>query len=145
MPSSSHSNADCRHVHYLPSVIAAATMKYVVRETDPCDAVEYQDQLMSALRTSKESIDDCHELIMEIMSEHSRKLGHKRKHEPIPSSPSGVIDAYFSSDSSNDSWAVESSVSPSPEPLIKRSRAQNQHMRLAPLGTLSVGVAHRPQ
>ncbi|KAK4410044.1 Cyclin-D3-3 [Sesamum angolense] len=136
---------DCRHVHYLPSVIAAATMKYVVREIDPCDAVEYQDQLLSTLRTSKESIDDCHKLIMEIMSEQSRKLGHKRKHEPIPSSPSGVIDAYFSSDSSNDSWAVESSVSSSPEPLIKRSRAQNQHMRLAPLGTLSVGVAHRPQ
>ncbi|KAL0431531.1 UNVERIFIED_CONTAM: Cyclin-D3-3 [Sesamum radiatum] len=136
--------SDCRHLCYLPSVIAAATMKYV-REIDPCDAVEYQDQLLSTLRTSKESIDDCHKLVMEIMSEHSRKLGHKRKHEPIPSSPSGVIDAYFSSDSSNDSWAVESSMSSSPEPLIKRSRAQNQHMRLAPLGTLSVGVAHRPQ
>ncbi|KAK6128700.1 hypothetical protein DH2020_037550 [Rehmannia glutinosa] len=126
---------DCRFVHYIPSVIAAATMKYVIKEIEPCDVLEYQNQVMSALRTSKEKIDDCYKFILEVMDDHGRKICHKRKHEPIPSSPSGVIDAYFSSDSSNDSWTVGSSMSSSPEPLSKRSRAQDQHMRLAPLST----------
>ncbi|KAG8384338.1 hypothetical protein BUALT_Bualt04G0107800 [Buddleja alternifolia] len=129
--------ADCRLMRYLPSVIAAATMIHVTREIDTCDALEYQNQLMSVLKASKEEIDDCHKLITEIMNDLNIKPCHKRKHEPIPSSPSGVIDAYFSSDSSVDSWAVGSSVSSSPEPLFKRSRAQDQHMRLA---RLSVGI-----
>ncbi|PIN25367.1 G1/S-specific cyclin D [Handroanthus impetiginosus] len=129
---------DCRFVCYLPSVIAAATMKYVMRDIDPCDALEYEDKLNSALRTSKEKIDDCLKLITEVMDDHGHNLSRKRKHEPIPSSPSGIIDAYFSSDSSNDSWDVASS---SPSPLSKRSRAQDQHMRLAPL---SVAVANHP-
>ncbi|KAL0450388.1 UNVERIFIED_CONTAM: Cyclin-D3-3 [Sesamum latifolium] len=135
---------DCRLVHYLPSVIAAATMIYVIREIENCDAVEYQNQFMSVLRTSKEKVDDCHKLIVEAMDDISRNSCHKRKHESVPSSPSGVIDAYFSSDNSVDSWAVASSVSSSPEPLFKRSRAQDQHMRLAPLSSVSVGLANRP-
>ncbi|KAL0350718.1 UNVERIFIED_CONTAM: Cyclin-D3-3 [Sesamum radiatum] len=137
--------ADCRLVHCLPSVIAAATMIYVIREIENCDAVEYQNQLMSVLRTSKRLlISNCHKLIVEAMDDLSRNSCHKRKHESVPSSPSGVIDAYFSSDNSVDSWAVASSVSSSPEPLFKRSRAQDQHMRLAPLSSVSVGLANRP-
>lgn len=45
--------ADFRLVHYLPSVIAAATMIYAIREIGDEDAVEYEDQLMIVLRTSK--------------------------------------------------------------------------------------------
>ncbi|GFP90584.1 cyclin-d3-2 [Phtheirospermum japonicum] len=67
-----------------------------------------------------EKMDDCYELITEIIDGHGRNLCRKRKHEPTPGSPSGVIDAYLSSDSSNDSWAVGSSSSSSPEPLSKR-------------------------
>ncbi|KAI3451983.1 hypothetical protein Pfo_008648 [Paulownia fortunei] len=134
---------DCRLVHYLPSVIAAATMIYVIREIETCDALEDQNQLMSVLRTSKEKIDDCHKLIVEAMDDLSRKSCHKRKHESIPRCPSGVIDAYFSSDCSVDLWAVASSLSSSPDPLFKRSRAQDQHMRLAPLSSVSVGMANR--
>lgn len=64
----------------------------------------------------------------------SRKSCYKRKFESIPSSPSGVIDAYFSSDNSVDSWAVAlSAASSSPEPLFKRRRAQDP---------LSVGLAN---
>ncbi|KAK4417521.1 Cyclin-D3-3 [Sesamum alatum] len=114
---------DCRLVHYLPSVIAAAAMIYVIGEIENCDAVEYQNQLMSVLGTSKEKVDICHKLILEAMDDLGRNSCHKRKHESVPSSPSGVIDAYFSSDNSVDSWAVASSVSSSPEPLFKRSRA----------------------
>lgn len=77
------------------------------------------------------------------MNDLRRTSCHKRKHDSIPSSPSGVIDAYFSSDSSVDSWAVTSSVSSSPETVLKRSRAQDQHMRLAPLSSLSLGMTNR--
>lgn len=42
-------------MHYLPSVIAGATMIYVIREIEPCNAMEYQNQLMSVLRISKVS------------------------------------------------------------------------------------------
>ncbi|KZV39733.1 hypothetical protein F511_08195 [Dorcoceras hygrometricum] len=115
-------------LRYLPSVVAAATMTYVIREIEPCKELEVHSQLLSVLKTSKEKVDECHKLIMEIMDDHGVKLRSKRKNESIPSSPSGVVDAYFSSDSSNDSWAFSSS----PEPLFKRRRAQDRHMKLAP-------------
>lgn len=62
-----------------------------------------------------------------------RKSSYKRKFDSIPNSPNGVIDAYLNSDSSVDSWAVALSASSSPEPSFKKSRALDQHMRLAPL------------
>ncbi|XP_073156408.1 cyclin-D3-3-like [Henckelia pumila] len=119
-------------LRYLPSVVAAATMMYVTKEIEPCKESELHNQFVSVLKTSKEKVDECHKLIMEIMDDHGNKLRSKRKNESIPSSPSGVVDTYFSSDSSNDSWAFSSSVSSSPEPLFKRRRAQDQHMKLTP-------------
>ncbi|XP_073060510.1 cyclin-D3-3-like [Primulina eburnea] len=121
-------------LRYLPSVVAAATMMYVIRDIGPCKETELHHHFVSVLKTSKEKVDECHKLIMEIMDDHGIKLRSKRKNESIPSSPSGVVDAYFSSDSSNDSWAFSSSVSSSPEPSLKRRRAQDQHMKLAPHG-----------
>lgn len=118
---------DFSFVHYHPSVIAASTMCCVIQEVNPFGSMGLQNQMMGALRTSKEEIDDCHKLIMEAMYDSGPKPGHKHKIETVPSSPSGVIDGYFSCDSSNDSWSVASSVSSSPEPLIKRiCRAHNQ-------------------
>nr|BAE06272.1 cyclin D [Scutellaria baicalensis] len=135
---------DCRLVKYFPSVIASAAMIYAIREFETPDALEYEDQLLSVLRTSKDKVDDCRKLIVDAMyGGFSHKPCYKRKYESIPSSPSGVIDAYLSSDSSVDSWAVTLSVSSSPEPSFKRSKAQDQHMRLAPLSSVSLGLAHR--
>lgn len=54
---------------------------------------------------------------------------HKRKHEQqqAPDSPNGVIDAGFSSDSSNDSWALKpASVCSSPEPAFKKSKTTEE-------------------
>ncbi|KAH6764872.1 hypothetical protein C2S51_016121 [Perilla frutescens var. frutescens] len=93
--------------------------------------------------SSSEKIDDCHKFILEAMDGLNHKSCCERKFESIPSSPSGVIDAHFSSNSSVDSWTVALSASSSPEPLFKRSRAQEQHMRLAPLSSMSVGLADR--
>ncbi|KAL7131615.1 hypothetical protein ABFS83_12G016000 [Erythranthe nasuta] len=121
---------DCRLVHYLPSVTAGSIMKYVIGEFEHCDELGYLNQLMSVLRTTEEKIDDCYKLITELMDDdYGYTFRHKRKSGTyVPSSPSGVVDAYFSSDSSNDSWEVASSMTPSssslwPEPLFKRSRA----------------------
>lgn len=47
------SNADPRFLCYLPSVIAAATITLVIEEVDPCNALEYQNQLMCILKISK--------------------------------------------------------------------------------------------
>ncbi|KAH6760245.1 hypothetical protein C2S51_017194 [Perilla frutescens var. frutescens] len=106
-------------------------------------AAKVEETQAPLLLDLQEKIDDCHKLILEAMDGLSCKSCCKRKFESIPSSPSGVIDAYFSSDSSVDSWAVALSASSSPEPLFKRSRAQEQHMRLAPLSSVSVGLADR--
>ncbi|XP_073125367.1 cyclin-D3-2-like [Henckelia pumila] len=126
---------DCRFMRYPPSVIASAIMLNVIREIQPCKVLEFHNQFTSLFKLNKEKLDECHELVKEILDGHVHKLCHKRKHESVPSSPSGVVDAYFSSDSSNDSWAIASSASSSPKPLFKRSRAQDQHMRLASLSS----------
>ncbi|GFP96533.1 cyclin-d3-2 [Phtheirospermum japonicum] len=131
---------DCRLVHHHPFVIACAMMIYVIREIETGDAIEYQNRIINVLETSKEKIDDCHKIIVEaMMDDLSRKYCLNRKYSSIPNSPSGVIDAYFSSDSSVDSWAVGSSVSASPEPFFKGIRAYDQYMRLTPM----VGLANR--
>ncbi|KAM3363459.1 cyclin-D3-2 [Capsicum galapagoense] len=139
--------ADSRLVHYPPSVIATAAMSFVINEIESCNAMEYQNQLMSVLKVGKDSLDECHDLIVELMGTSRYKFCQslKRKHQLVPGSPSGVIDAYFSCESSNDSWSVASSISSSPEPQYKRNKTQDQRMKLAPLGgTVSVVVGSNP-
>ncbi|XP_062159755.1 cyclin-D3-1-like isoform X2 [Alnus glutinosa] len=120
--------ADSRFMSYLPSVVAAATMLHVVNTVEPCLLVEYQSQLLGILGIDKDKIDGCCKLISELASGGHGNQSNKRKFGSIPCSPKGVVDVSFSSDSSNDSWAVAaaSSVSSSPEPLSKKSRAQDQ-------------------
>ncbi|KAK9285796.1 hypothetical protein L1049_024997 [Liquidambar formosana] len=139
--------ADSRFVCYLPSVIATATMLYVIKEVEPCNSVNYQNQLMGVLQTSKDDVDECYGLILDLSGSngHSQNQTHKRKHLSIPMSPNGVIDASFSCDSSNDSWAMALSISSSPEPLFKKSRAQDQQMRLPSLNRVSVDVLSSPR
>lgn len=93
-------------------------------------------------------MNECYKLMLETSGSHDyiQKQSHKRKHITIiPGSPNGVIDVSFSSDTSNDSWAVASSVSSSPEPRFKRSRAQDQQMRLPPINRVSLDVLSSPR
>ena len=94
----------------------------------------------------QDKVNACYKLILELLESHCKgNQGHKRKHRSIPSSPNGVIDASFSCDSSDDSWAVTSSVSSSPHPLFKRSRAHDQKMRLPSPNRMFVDVLSIPR
>ncbi|KAI8018245.1 Cyclin-D3-2 [Camellia lanceoleosa] len=131
---------------YLPSVLAAATMLHVIKEFEPCNVLDCQNELMDALKIDRDKVDDLYKIILELCGNQGQIQcqTHMRKYRSISNSPNGVIDAYFSCDTSNDSWAVASSVSSSPEPLFKRRRAHDQQMRLAPLKHMSVGVVGSP-
>lgn len=78
----------------------------------------------------QDKAEHCFKLILELATPVCRgNQTNKRKFGlVVPSSPNGVVDVSFSSDSSNDSWAVAASVSSSPEPLSKKSRAQENQL-----------------
>ncbi|KAM3291502.1 cyclin-D3-1 [Capsicum chacoense] len=118
--------ADCRFVRYMPSVLATAIMLHVIHQVEPCNAIEYQNQLLEVLKVSKEKVNNCFELISEVSSK--PVMSHKRKYDENPSSPSDVIDPICSSESSNDSWDLDSS---SYLPMFKKSRVQEEQMKLA--------------
>ncbi|GAB2293810.1 hypothetical protein Dimus_028023 [Dionaea muscipula] len=119
--------SDSRFTSYLPSVIAVAAMLHVVNSLEPCIVDEYQNQLLGILGSDKDKVEECCQLILELASGGKILLSNKRKSVSIPGSPNGVIDVSFSSDSSNDSWAVASSVSSSPESLSKKMRTEDRH------------------
>ncbi|KAF5444349.1 hypothetical protein F2P56_036834 [Juglans regia] len=135
-----------RFVRYLPSVLAAATMMHVIDQVEPCNPIEYKNQLLGILKISKEKVNDCYNLMITKLSKayncgHSNP--HKRKHEEISNSgsPNGVLDALFTSDSSNNSCAVgSSSVYSSSEPLFKKSRTHEHQTKLPTFKRVSVGI-----
>ncbi|TYI99845.1 hypothetical protein E1A91_A13G045700v1 [Gossypium mustelinum] len=139
--------SDSRSIHYLPSVLATATMMHVIDQVELFNPIDYQNQLLSVLKISKEKVNDCYKLILDV-STRPQAQGNggacKRKvEERVPSSPSGVIDAAFGSDSSNDSWGTVS-LSPEQQPPFKKSRAQEQVMRLPSLNRVFVDIVGSP-
>ncbi|KAK1299646.1 Cyclin-D3-1 [Acorus calamus] len=123
--------ADPRSTQYLPSEMAATTMRYVIGQMEflkPVD--EFDNELSCILNIDKDKMEACYQLILETMNFSyggggGDYVGYKRKHvSSALESPMGVGDLTFSSDSLNSSQA--SSVSSSPEPIFKK-------MRLSPL------------
>ncbi|XP_060170490.1 cyclin-D3-3-like [Lycium barbarum] len=112
---------DCRFMCCLPSAMAAATILHVIDMLEPCIGGDYQKQLLGILGIVKENVTDCYKLIQEVASNIDFN-SNKRKYGALPGSPIGVMDVSFSSDSSNDSWAVDASVSYSPEPSSKKTK-----------------------
>lgn len=47
---------DWRFTSYLPSVLATATMLHVIHQLEPTNAIEYHNQLLAILRTTKVSL-----------------------------------------------------------------------------------------
>ncbi|KAJ6740382.1 CYCLIN-D3-2 [Salix purpurea] len=134
--------SDSRFMNYLPSILATVTMLHVVKEVDPCNQLESQNQLMAVLKTNEDEVNECYKLIIELSG--SQNQCHKRKYLSKPSSPNGVIDASLNSESSNDSWAVTSSHSLASVSQFKRSRAQVQQMRLPSLNCMCVDMLSSP-
>ncbi|RDX83877.1 Cyclin-D3-1, partial [Mucuna pruriens] len=136
---------DSKFVGCLPSVLATATMLHVIDQIEHSGGMEYKNQLLNVLKISKvsaqEKVDECYNGILQVSNGNNNNNTRKRKYEQIPGSPSGVIDAAFSSDDgSNDSWAVGSSLYSPAEPLFKKSRTQGQQMKLSPLNRVIVGI-----
>ncbi|GLT58887.1 hypothetical protein SLA2020_317470 [Shorea laevis] len=119
--------SDLRFMRYIPSVMATATMLHVLDCVEPNLRLEYQNQVLGIHRIDKDKVDDCFNLITESAIYHSTQ-SNKRKFGSIPSSPNGVMEVSFSSDSSNDSWSVTSSVSSSPEPMSKKIRVEQDQL-----------------
>lgn len=93
----------------------------------------------------------CYNLVVEHSKAYSSGFyhpinSHKRKHEQqAPDSPSGVIDAGFSSDSSNDSWAFRAtSVCSSPEPSFKKSKSEESKMKFHSLNRAFLDIVGSP-
>ncbi|KAL5855497.1 hypothetical protein ACOSQ4_005299 [Xanthoceras sorbifolium] len=127
--------SDSRFVSYLPSVLATATMMHVIDQVEPLNSIDYQNQLLGVINISKEKVNECYKHIVELLLPTTCvKTNRKRKLDVIDN---GV---FSSCDSSNESWSVtsssSSSPSQSPEPLFKKSRAQEQK----PLLPLRVSV-----
>ncbi|KAF8098471.1 hypothetical protein N665_0266s0039 [Sinapis alba] len=120
---------DSRFLSYTPSELATAIMVSVFRGFKTCDEAEYESQLMTLLKVESEKVNKCCEFVLDHIPSQKRMQ---------PASPTGVFDASFSSDSSNESWVV--SASPSPEPLFKRRRVQEQQMKLSSINRVFLDV-----
>ncbi|XP_044488801.1 cyclin-D3-1-like [Mangifera indica] len=126
--------SESRFVSYLPSVLATATMMHVIDQVQPLNAIDYKNQLLGVLKISKDIVNECYRLILELSNTKSNAYQNqrKRKCEAFPCSPSGVIESEFScGESSNESWTVNKPQvfsSPDQNRVFKKSRAQEQQM-----------------
>ncbi|KAH0681449.1 hypothetical protein KY284_022534 [Solanum tuberosum] len=116
---------DGRFIGYLPSAMASATMLHVLDRLKPCIGEKYQDQLLGILGIVKDKVEECYRQIQEVACNIDFD-SNKRKFGTLPGSPTGVMDVSFSSDYSNDSWSVATSVTSSPEPLSKKIRESRE-------------------
>ncbi|WOG82345.1 hypothetical protein DCAR_0101509 [Daucus carota subsp. sativus] len=96
--------ADWRFTSYLPSVLATATMLHVIHQVEPCNAIEYQNQLLAIFRTTKEEIKECCELVSYVSNSFyvNGNNSQKRKYEEnfeIPGGLSKTTDASFNTKS----------------------------------------------
>ncbi|XP_073145803.1 cyclin-D3-1-like [Henckelia pumila] len=141
--------SDSRFLHYLPSVLATATMIHVIHQVGQCNAVGYKNQLLKVLKINKEEVDECYEAIQQTLCSsglNGKNMTQKRKFCHISSSPGGAMDSFFIPSSPNDnslSAAASSFISPaSNHPIFKKSRAQERQMKLNRVFVDAVGSPH---
>nr|GEW24095.1 cyclin-D3-1-like [Tanacetum cinerariifolium] len=115
---------DSRFVCYKPSILATATMLRVIDEIDPPNSFDYKSQLLDLLKTTKENVNECYELVMELSYDTSNKRKPNGNDSTIyPDSPNGVID-FTCDESSNDSWEFGSPHFR--QPLSKKTKIDQQ-------------------
>ncbi|KAJ9537900.1 hypothetical protein OSB04_030633 [Centaurea solstitialis] len=101
--------SDSRFVGYEPSVLASATMVHVMDEVDLFNCVDYQNQVMDVLKTTKEKVKECHEMMMMMeASSHAcsinpkkRKLEEEDDDTMHSNSSPAAMDAHYGSSSSS--------------------------------------------
>ncbi|KAJ0798275.1 putative cyclin domain-containing protein [Helianthus annuus] len=99
--------ADSRFVCHKPSVLATATMLCVVEEIDPTNSIGYKSQLLDLLKTTKDHINECYKLVMDLSYDNHNKGKRDENERTIyPVSPAGVI-GFMCHESSNDSWEFD--------------------------------------
>ncbi|KAH8498503.1 hypothetical protein Peur_073689 [Populus x canadensis] len=101
--------SDSRSGCYLPSVLATATMMHVIDQVETFNPIDYQTQLLDVLKITKEKVNDCYGLILELSR--TRAIANnkpkKRKFEPTPlqgSSVSSSLETLFKKGRTQDQW-----------------------------------------
>ncbi|KAI3769923.1 hypothetical protein L6452_01037 [Arctium lappa] len=112
--------SDSRFMSYKPSVLATATMLGVVDEVDPSNSIDYKSQLMDLLKTTKESVNECYEVVMDLSYNNPKKREHETPTPTYPVSPVGVID-FMCNESSNESWGFSFH-----QPSFKKTKINQQ-------------------
>ncbi|GKE59724.1 cyclin, C-terminal domain-containing protein [Tanacetum coccineum] len=85
--------------------MAADIVCIVSKEIHPDNALDYQTRLIDLLNICEEKIEGCSKFIMDVSNHHGSNYSstNKRRYSSVPGSPSGVVDAYFSSENSSNS------------------------------------------
>ncbi|TYH22821.1 hypothetical protein ES288_A04G160600v1 [Gossypium darwinii] len=73
--------SDSSSMHYLPSVLATATMMHVIDQVEPFTPIDYQNQLLDVLKIKKERVSECYNFVVDV----SNKQSQKRKINRAPS------------------------------------------------------------
>ncbi|XP_071715012.1 cyclin-D3-1-like [Rutidosis leptorrhynchoides] len=87
--------SDSRFLGYQPSVLATVTMLHVIHQVDFFNYVDYQNQLLDLLKTTKEKVNECNELIMEASCSTSINLKKRKFEEDETSSSSSSASSSF--------------------------------------------------
>ncbi|KFK30046.1 hypothetical protein AALP_AA7G210000 [Arabis alpina] len=141
--------SDSRFVGFLPSVVAAATMMRIIDQVEPFDPISYQTNLLNVLNITKEKVQTCYDLILQLPFDHMglQIETRKRKLHESSSSPSCVIDSnpFNSDESSNDSWSVSSSPEKQQQqPPVKKMREGQESKKEKPMLHLPWAIVATP-
>ncbi|KAI3786285.1 hypothetical protein L1987_39863 [Smallanthus sonchifolius] len=98
--------SDSRFVCYKPSVLATATMLCVVDEIDPTNSIGYKSQLLDLLKTTKDNINECYELVMDLSYDNHNKRKHD-ENETAMYPVSGVVGFTCDASSNESSFKLE--------------------------------------
>ncbi|KAK8613598.1 hypothetical protein V6N13_101356 [Hibiscus sabdariffa] len=125
--------SDSRCIHYLPSELGIATMMHVIDQFEPFTPIDYQNQLLNALKTNKETIKECYKLIIDVSNRPKNKACPKKRklNEMVHICPNDATGA-------RQSLAVADS---SPEPPFKKlSKTQEPAMHLPSINPVFLNV-----
>ncbi|KAL4588690.1 hypothetical protein LXL04_001585 [Taraxacum kok-saghyz] len=123
--------SDTRFVGYQPSVMATASMLHVIDQVDFFNSVDYQNQLLDVLKTTKEKVKECHEMIMEASHPCSINPKKRKLEEDEVMNNSSVImsNGSVGDTDHNDACIISSSSSSSSSSPLSSSSHHHHHVK----------------